>query len=133
MKFHLSIVIILISVYGYSMIEILPELKRNVLRFGYGFNYKNEGTSSHSFDGFYVVTKLELPKVEDLKLMTISYVSDCKYLDDAKNRKDYSIELIKDMKFYYVKIAPHIAFYKKHVDYYNQTAYEIITNELALI
>ena len=37
------------------------------------------------------------------------------------------------MKVYCVKIVLHIAFYKKQVDYYNQTAYEIITNELALI
>ena len=32
-----------------------------------------------------------------------------------------------------LKIAPHIAFYKKQIEYYNQTAYEIITNESALI
>ena len=37
------------------------------------------------------------------------------------------------MKVYCVKIAPPIAFHKKQVDYYNWTAYEIITNELALI
>ena len=29
---------------------------------------------SHSFDQFYVVTKYELPKVEDLKLMTIDLI-----------------------------------------------------------
>ena len=37
------------------------------------------------------------------------------------------------MKIYCVKIALHIAFYMKQVDYYNQTAHEIITNEIALI
>ena len=51
------------------------ELKRNVLKFGYGINYKYEGTLSHSFDRFYVVTKYELPRVEDLKLANISYDS----------------------------------------------------------
>ena len=109
------------------------ELKRNVLKFGYRINYKYEGTLSHSFDRFYVVTKYKLPKVEDLKFMTISYDSDCKYLDDAKKRTNYPIELIKEMKMYCAKIALHIAFYKKQIDYYNWTAYEIITNELALI
>ena len=103
------------------------------MKFGYGINYKYEGTLSHSFDRFYVVSKFELPKVEDLKLVTISYDSDCKYLDDTKGRKDYPIELIKDMKIYCAKIVTHIAFYKKHIDYYNLTAYEIITNELVLI
>ena len=40
---------------------------------------------------FYVVTKFELPRVEDLKLTTISYDPDCTYLDDIKDRKDYPI------------------------------------------
>ena len=52
---------------------------------------------SHSFDRFYVVTKFELPKVEDLKLTTILYNSDCNYLDDAKSLKDYLTQPIKDM------------------------------------
>ena len=118
MKFQLYIVLILICVYGYTMIEICSgntELKRNVLKFGYGINYTYESTLSHSFDRFHVVTKFELPKVEDLKLMTISYDSDCKYLDDTKSRKDYPIELIKDMKIYCAKIMLHIAFYKKPI------------------
>ena len=136
MKFQLYIVLIVICVYGYTTVEIHSgnmELKRNVLKCGYGINYKYEGTLSHAFDRFYVVTKYELPKVEDLKLMTISYDSDCKYLDDAKSRKDYPIELIKEMKIYCAKIALHIAFYKKQIDYYNWIAYEIITNEFTLI
>ena len=136
MKFQLYIALILICVYGYTAIEIHfrdMELKRNVLKFGYVINYKYEGTLSHSFDRFYAVTKYELPKVEDLKFMTISYDSDCKYLEDAKSRKDYPIEIIKEMKIYCAKIALHIAFYKKQIDYYNLRAYKIITNELPLI
>ena len=35
------------------------------------------------------------------------------------------------MKNYCVKIASYVDYYKKQIDYYNQTAYEIITNELA--
>ena len=101
------------------------ELKRNVLKFCYGINCKYKGTLPHSFDRFYVMTKYELPKVEDLKFMTISYDSDCKYLDDAKSKKYYPIELIKEMKIYCAKIVPHIPFYKKQIDYYNQTTYKI--------
>ena len=100
------------------------------MKFCYGINDKYEGILSHSFDRFYVVTKFELPKVEDLKLTTISYDSDCKHLEDAQRRKNYPIEIIKDVKIYCVKIALHIAFYKKQIDYYSQTTYEIITHEL---
>ena len=37
------------------------------------------------------------------------------------------------MKIYCVKIALHIAFHKKQVNYYSQTAYAVITDGLALI
>ena len=84
------------------MIEIMLELQRNVLKFGYGINYKYVGMLSHSFDRFYVVTKFELPNVEDLKTTTILYDFNCKYLDNAKNLKDYLTQLIKDMKIYCV-------------------------------
>ena len=36
----------------------MPELKRNILNFWYGINFKYEGMLSHSFDRFYVVTNL---------------------------------------------------------------------------
>ena len=85
------------------MVEISPELQMNVLKFCYGINYKYKGTLSHSFDRFYVVTKFKLPRVEDLKLMTISYDSDSTYLDEVKDTKDYPIELVKDMKIYCAK------------------------------
>ena len=49
------------------------------------------------------------------------------------NLKDYPTQLIRNMKTYCVKIAPFGDYYKKQKDYYNWTAYEIITNELALI
>ena len=68
-----------------------------------------------------------------MKLTTISYGSTCHYLDDTTNLKDYLTKLIKDIKNYCVKIAPYVDYYKKQIDYYNQTAYEIVTNELALI
>ena len=55
----------------------MPELKRNILNFGHGLNFKYKGMHSHSFDRFYVVTKFELSIVEDLKLTTVQF--DFKY------------------------------------------------------
>ena len=46
-----------------------------------------------------------------------------------KTKRNYPLGLIKEIKEYCIKIALHIAFYKKQVDYYTQTAYEILTNE----
>ena len=45
-------VILIILVGGTSAVSIMPELKHNVLRFGYGVNFRYEGMLSHSFDRF---------------------------------------------------------------------------------
>ena len=79
-------------VYDSSAVDIMPELKRNILNFGHGVNFKYEGMLSHSYDRFYVVTKFKFPKVEDLKLTTIDFDSKCSYL--SKN-DTYHIKLIK--------------------------------------
>ena len=59
----------------------MPELKRNIFNFGYGINFKYKGMLSHSFGKFYVVTKYELPKIEDLHLITVQFDSKYSYLD----------------------------------------------------
>ena len=115
------------------MIEIIPELKRNILKFVYGINNKYEGMLSHSFERLHVVTKFELPKVEDLKLTMISYDCTCQYIEKTKSIQSYPTQYIRDMKIYCVKMAPYVDYYKKQIDGYNWTAYEIMTNELALI
>ena len=69
-----------ICVYKSSAVDIMPKLKRTILNFAYRVNFKYEGMLSQSFDRFYVITKFEVPKVEDLKLMTVDFDSRCSYL-----------------------------------------------------
>ena len=52
-------------------------------------------------------------------------------LDDPKPGQILGI--FREIKCYCVKIAPHIEYYRKQVAYYNQTAADILTDELALI
>ena len=106
------------------------ELQNNILKFGYGINYKYTGTISHSFDRFYVVTKFELPKVQDLQFTTIPYDKNCEHIEDAKSKGG---SLIDEIKTYCIKIAPYIQYYKKQIEYYNQTATYIMTNKIALM
>ena len=44
-------------IYKYTSIKIKAELQKNILKFGYGINYKYEGMVAHLFDRFYVITK----------------------------------------------------------------------------
>ena len=76
MKLHLFFSI-LCQFYLNASTKIKPELKRNILNFGYGINYKYEGLIAHSFDRFYVVTKFILPLVGDLKFSNLNYNNTC--------------------------------------------------------
>ena len=63
----MAILLILIAlVCDISATSIMPELKHNVLQFGYGVNFRYEHMLSHLFDRFYVVMRIEIPKVSDL-------------------------------------------------------------------
>ena len=77
------------------------------------------------------MTKFELPKVEDLQFDDIPYDAECAHLDNPKPGQ--IIGMIKEVKHHCVKIAPHINYYRKQIAYYNQTATDILTDELALI
>ena len=107
------------------------KLPNNLLKFVYSISYKYVGKVSHSFDRFYVVTKFELPKVEDLQFDDILYDAECAHLDNPKPGQ--IIGMIKEVKHYCVKIAPHLNYYRKQIAYYHQMAADMLTNELALI
>ena len=49
--------VVLISLCEVLTVGVMPELKKNVLNFGFGANFKYEGMLTHSFDRFYVVAK----------------------------------------------------------------------------
>ena len=42
-KMEFSLILIILCMYGTSTVNIMPELKHNILRFGYGVNFRYEG------------------------------------------------------------------------------------------
>ena len=95
--------------YNYSAVDIMPELKKNILNFDYGVNFKYEGMLSHSFDRFYIVTKFELPKTKDLKLATFVFDFECSYANHTSTSTTNYVRLIN----YCMKIAPYAQFYQR--------------------
>ena len=55
---------------------------------------------SHSFDQFYIVTKFELPKTKDLRLVTFKFDLECSYANHTSTNTNYA-KLLK----YCMKIA----------------------------
>ena len=67
----------------YTSFEIMPELRRNILNFGYRINFKYKGMLAHSFDRFYVVTKFILSLVNDLNFSQRYFNANCSYLNEG--------------------------------------------------
>ena len=110
----------------------MPELKRNILNFGYQINFKYEGMLSHSFDRFYVVTKFILPTIEDVKCLQITFDSNCTYLNVNLDKNRYSVQHLPNIKNFCLKIVPFTYYYKKQIDSYNKTVHNILKKEIPL-
>ena len=102
--------------------NIMPELKKNILNFRYRANFKYKGMLAHSFDIFYE----EIPKIEDLKLSTFTFDLTCSHL---VNDKTFMQKYLKHCQ----RIVPYVRFYQKQIEYYNQTAYNILQNKIGMI
>ena len=95
----------------------MPELKRNILNFGYRINFKYEEMLLHSFDRFYAVTKFILPTVNDHRFLPIDFDSECSYLNvNLKHR--YPMQCLPNFQNFCKKIVPFIDFYKKQINYF---------------
>ena len=121
------IVVVLISLHEVLTVDVMPKLKKNVLNFRYGVNFKYERMLSHSFERFYVVAKYEIHKVEHLQFTTFSFDLTCNHLNIS--RKSYLLRYIRHCR----RIAPYVKFYKQQINYHNWTAYNILQNEIGLI
>ena len=94
---------LLVFVYDCSAVDIMPELKKNILNFGYEANFKYGGMLSHSFDRFYIITKFELPKTKDLNLATFGFDFECSYANHTSTSTTDCARLMN----YCMKIASY--------------------------
>ena len=126
MSFLTIALCLLLFVYENSAVDIMPEVKRNILNFGYGVNFKYEGMLSHSFDRFYIVMKFELPRTKDLRLATFKFGFACSYANHMTTSNTNYAKLLN----YCMKIAPYAWLYQRQIQYYNRTAYDTLANDI---
>ena len=107
-----SFLLLSILVCGTSAVSIRPELKQNVLGFGYRVNFRYEGMLAHSFDRFYVVTRIEIPKVLHLNLTVFQFDYNCSHVAHIEKDTKFKIPIIiKDMFNVYCRnIIPYIIY-----------------------
>ena len=111
-------------------IKINLELQKNILKFGYGINYKYEGMLAHSFDRFYIIAKFMQPSMGDLKFFNLNFDQSCTYMNKKYTpNMDYS-KYLTELKTYCNKIKPFASHYSELIKTYNATVYNILTNEI---
>ena len=120
---------IIFQFYIGAFIKIKPELKKNVLTFGYGINCKYEGMLVHSFDRLFVVTKFILPTIGDVKFSKLDFDDTCAYTDNKDVQNTESRKYMLDLRTFCNKIKPFMTYYKRLINSYNNTAHNILEKE----
>ena len=111
-------------------IKFNPELQKNILKFGYGINYKYEGMLAHSFDRFYIITKFMLPSMGDKKFSNLNFDHSCTYMNKKYAPNMDSSKYLAELKTYCTKIKPFVLHYSNLIKSYNNTVYNILENEI---
>ena len=128
MKLYAFLLIVLLAVS--DGIKFNPELQKNILKFGYGINYKHEGMLAHSFDRFYIITKFMLPSMGDIKFSNLNFDHSCTYMNKKYAPNMDSSKYLAELKTYCNKIKPFVSHYSKLIKSYNATVYNILVNEI---
>ena len=129
-KMKLSSLIFLIILVTSKCIIFDPELQKNVLKFGYGINYKYESILMHSFDRFYIITKFILPSIGDIGFSHLTFHDSCSYMNKEYAPNTDSNKYLKELKTYCNKLKPFVSYYFKLIISYNSTVYDIIENKI---
>ena len=126
----LSSLILLIILVISKCIKFDPELQKNILKFGYGINYKYEGTLMHSFNRCYIITKFILPSIGDIKFLHLTFDNSCSCMNKEYTHNMDSSKYLYKLKTYCSKLKPFVSYYSKLINSYNNTMYDIIENNI---
>ena len=81
------LLIILLGMSLGSQPEISQDLYLNKLNMSFGINYKYNGLLHHNIDRVWVITKVVLPKLEDMFFPDIKFNPDCSFVKRLQNSR----------------------------------------------
>ena len=114
-------------------IKFDAELQKNILKFGYGINYKYEGMLTYSFDRFYIIAKFILPSIGDIRFLHLTFDDSCSYMNKEYTPNMDSSKYLKELKTYCNKLKPFISYYSNLIKSYNSTVYYLLENKIKLL
>ena len=129
-KMKLYSLILLIILLTSKCFKFNPELQKNILKFGYGINYKYERMLMHSFDRFYIITKFILPLIGDINFLRLNFDDSCSYMNKEYTSNTDSSKYLQELKMYCNKLKPFVSYYSKLIDSYNNTVHDLLENKI---
>ena len=126
----LSSFISMIILVACNCVKFDSELQKNILKFGYGINFKYEGMLMHSFDRFYIITKFILRSIGDIKFLQLTFDDSCSYMNKEYMPNMDSSKYLKELKSYCNKLKPFISYYSKLIKTCNSTVYDLLENKI---
>ena len=92
----------------------------------------------HSFDRFYVVTKVELPKVSDLNLTMFQFDYNCSHVANIERivigfKFKVTNTILNMFRMYCRNLIPYMYLYKHQAEYYEKTVYNILEKDIGMI
>ena len=99
----------------------------NHLNISLGINYKYNGLLYHNIDRVWVVTKVILPKLEDISFPDIRFDADCSFVNKVHNVKQPVKTIIQSMC---KSMKPLITLIKQKEEYYEKAIQSILKEEI---
>ena len=129
MKFYTFVLMIFIIAEGRG-IKFNPKLQKNILKFGYGINYKYEGMLAHLFDRIYISIKFMLHSMGDIKFSILHFDHTCTYMNKEYAPNIDPRKYLTELKTYCNKIKPFVSHYNNLIKSYNIAIYNILEGEI---
>ena len=112
-----------------SQPEISSDLFLNRLNMSFGINYKYNGLLHHSIDRVWIVTKVTLPKLEDIHFLDIAFDPDCAFVKGLKHSRTAALQ-VENMRSICRSIKPIISLIKGKELYYKNAIRNILLQEI---
>ena len=111
-----------------SQPEISSDLFLNRLIMSFGINYKYSGLLHHNIDRIWIVTKVALPKLEDIHFPNIAFGPDFAFVKSLKHSRTAALQ-VENIRRICKSMKPIISLMKGKESYYENAIRKILQEE----
>ena len=112
-----------------SQVQISSDLFLNKLNMSYGINYKYNGLLHHNIHRVWIITKVVVPKLNDVKFPDIKFDPECTFLNQLKVNHGAS-QHVNSLRSICQSMKPLITLLKQKELYYENAITNILKEEI---